>query len=408
MSAPGPGTAAPSVDAIGRALARGVDEGAFPGGAAAVFASGRLAHLSFAGRAQVVPSPIALRDGARFDLASLTKVLATTAATAVLASRGAIDLDDPAARLWPPFGRAGKSAVTIRELLAHASGLPAWRPFFLEALADPAAALLFGHPLPPPDACERAVRRSSEIVLARLAETALERPAGWRVAYSDLGFMALGRVIEQAAGEPLDDFTAREVFVRLRLPSLGFRRLGAPSREGALYPATGLFRPREPAPGQELLVPAPSPAASPEVRPGEVDDDNAFALGGVAGHAGLFGDARDVAAFGNAVLEELDGAGRLAPAPLWETLVAPFASAGGSRALGFDLPSPQGAAAGPRMARSRTFGHNGFTGTSLWVDRGRRLSVALLTNRVHPRRGNNAIKTFRPDFHDAVVEALGL
>jgi CubicO group peptidase (beta-lactamase class C family) len=398
---------APTVDAIHRALARGVDEGAFPGGAAAVFFGGRLAHLSSAGRARVVPASIEMQVGARFDLASLTKVLATTSAIAVLAARGALALDDAASRLWPPFARAGKGAVTLRELLAHASGLPAWRPFFLEAKAHPAAAPLFADPLPAREACESAARHGAAVVLERLCEEPLEWPPGERTLYSDLGFMALGRAVEEAAGEALDLFTAREVFGALRLPSLGFCRVGAPL-SSALYPSTGLFRPREPALGQEALVPAPGAEAGAKPRPGEVDDDNAFAMGGVAGHAGLFGDAHDVAAFGNAVLEELDGAGRLAPAPLWETLVAPFAPAGGGRALGFDLPSPHGAAAGAHLARSRTLGHNGFTGTSLWIDRHRRLSVALLTNRVHPRRGNEAIRAFRPVFHDAVVEALGL
>jgi CubicO group peptidase (beta-lactamase class C family) len=139
-----------------------------------------------------------------------------------------------------------------------------------------------------------------------------------------------------------------------------------------------------------------------------VDDDNAFAMGGVAGHAGLFGDARDVAGFGQVLLQELEGASRLAKPELWATFCRREGTAHSTRALGFDTPSREGSATGSRIARSRAVGHNGFTGTSLWIDLDRKLSIALLTNRVHPTRANEKIKIFRPIFHDAVLEALDL
>jgi CubicO group peptidase (beta-lactamase class C family) len=398
----------PVVPGIHQALRLGVDDGVFPGGAAAVFLDGALVHLSSTGDAQSVPARVAMRDDARFDLASLTKVLATTAAIAVLAARRTLDLDDRVTRFWTEFGRAGKSEVTIRQLLAHASGLPAWRPFFRNVQADPDGAALFAQGALDRESAQRAARRGTALVLADIARTPLEGESGAQSVYSDLGFIALGRVVERAALEPLDLFVSREIFGALRLPTLGFLRLGSPASGSVLFPTTGVVRPREPARGQEPFVPAPAPDAPPRPRPGEVDDDNAFAMGGVAGHAGLFGCARDVAAFGGAVLEELDGALRLAPGAVWENLAVPYVPAGGARALGFDLPSPLGPAAGRYLAASRTLGHNGFTGTSLWIDRDRSLAVALLTNRVHPRRGNERIRTFRPAFHDAVVEALGL
>jgi CubicO group peptidase (beta-lactamase class C family) len=170
--------------------------------------------------------------------------------------------------------------------------------------------------------------------------------------------------------------------------------------------STGVCRPREPAPGQESLVPAPDPSLPPDPRPGEVDDDNAFAMGGVAGHAGLFGTARELATLGNVILEELNGAHRLAPQDVWEELARPDPTPGSTRALGFDTPAPQDSSAGRHLAASRAIGHLGFTGTSLWIDLTRHLAIALLTNRVHPSRANTQIKAFRPAFHDAVVEAL--
>ena len=398
----------PVVPAVHQALRRGVDEGVFPGGAAAVFLDGKLVHLSCTGDAQLLPERAAMKSEAVFDLASLTKVLATTAATAMLVGRRQLGRDDPGVRYWPEFGRAAKKALTVRHLLAHCSGLPAWRPYFLTVMADTGAAPLFRESDAGFRARMAAARRGRALVLDLLCAEKLEADAGTKAVYSDLGFIALGRVLEIVGGHPLDRLVAKELYPELGLPSLGFRPLDERAKKAPVLVATGIRRPREPAPGQEQLVPAPDPSAPPCSRPGEVDDDNAFAMGGVAGHAGLFGDARDVAAFGNAVLEELRGASRLAPAEVWLAFATPDKTKGSSRALGFDTPSGESPAAGRHLARSRTLGHTGFTGTSLWFDLERSLSVALLTNRVHPSRANLAIAAFRPAFHDAVVEALDL
>ena len=394
---------------VHRALREGVDDGAFPGGTAAVFLKGRLVHLSATGDAQGAPARLPAHDGTLFDLASVTKLVATTSAAALLLARKAIALDEPVWRYFPPFGRVGKKAVTVRHLLAHSSGLPAWRPFFLKVMGDPGAAMLFAQPPVRGRALHNACRRGHAMVTDLAVTAALEAEPGARRVYSDLGFIVLGRLVEEVASARLDEFVRNEVLRPLRvegasLASLAFRPLDDSVRELDVA-ATGLFRPREPAPGQEGQVPAPE-GPPPAPRPGEVDDDNAFAMGGVAGHAGLFGEARDVAAFGAAVLQELAGAGRIAPAEVWEELCAPDPTPGSRRGLGFDMPSAQGSAAGARLAASRTVGHLGFTGCSLWIDRDRELSVALLTNRVHPTRANTLIQAFRPRFHDAVVEAL--
>jgi len=399
--------AVPVVPAVHQALRRGIDEEVFPGGATAVFLEGKLVHLSATGDAQLVPERDPLKADAHFDLASLTKVLATTAAAVMLVGRDQLGLDEPVVRYWPEFGRGGKKAVTIRHLLAHSSGLPAFKPYFLEVLKDAGAAQLFRE-----ESGFRtrmtACRRGRAMVLDSVRAEALERTPGTQAVYSDLGFIALGKVLETIGGQRIDQLVSHDVHPPLGLKSLAFRPLDEHAREVAQLVATGVCRPREPAPGQEAILPAPDPAQAPHVHPGEVDDDNAFAMGGVSGHAGLFGPARDVAAFGNAILEELDGAARLASKEVWVSFCRRDTTPGTTRALGFDTAAGEGAAAGALMAASQTIGHNGFTGTSLWIDLSRKLSIALLTNRTHPTRANLRIRAFRPAFHDAVVEALDL
>lgn len=397
------------VPAIHQALRRGVEEGVFPGGAAAVFLQGRLVHLSSTGDAQTVPERVAMADEARFDLASLTKVLATTASIAMLCARRQLGLDDRLVRFWPEFGRGRKQALTVRSLLSHSSGLPAWKPFFLDVAADPGARALFADPRPAAASFTAACRRGRAMMLEAVCATPLEREPGEQAVYSDVGFVALGHLVERVTNQSLDRYVAAEVFPALDLPSLHFRPLTAPPQSPGPLVSTGVCRPREPAPGQESLLPAPDPSRPPQPRAGEVDDDNAFAMGGVAGHAGLYGSARDVAAFGNAVLEELGGASRVGPPSLWLAFCTRDATTPrSSRALGFDTPSGDRPACGRHLSLSRTVGHTGFTGTSLFVDLDRRLSVALLTNRTHPTRANVGLTAFRPAFHDAVVEALDL
>lgn len=382
-----------SGDALQRLLQDGVARGVFPSSTAAVFHRGALVAEAAAGTA--TPDTI-------FDLASLTKALATTPAIARLIELGLCDLDDEASRWWPGFGENGKDSITLGQLLAHTSGLAPFRPYFLAVREAPATAALFEASRPTGRALTDLFARSVRTMLKQLEQEPLEAPPGARASYCDTGFIALGHLIERIAREPLDAFTLREVFEPLRLPSLGYRPIGMETDPKDIAP-TGVVRPREPAPGQEGTIPPVGPTHDRTPRPGEVDDDNAYALGGVAGHAGLFGTARDVAAFGQAILEELDGACRIAAPALWEIFVARHAD---TRALGFDTPSAIGSSAGDAIARSRAFGHLGFTGTSLWVDRDRALAIALLSNRTHPGRGNDAIRAFRPAFHDQVVKSL--
>ena len=374
-------------------LEGGVQDGVFPAAQASVFHDGREVGLASVGTGHDTP----------FDLASLTKILCTAPAFLALWAEGKVGPSTPVSR-WIDGSPLAKHGATLGDLLAHRSGLPAWVPFFAVVL----------HTVPElrrvdcPAATRLGVR--SEVRDAAAREP-LEAAPGTHTLYSDVGFLLAGEMLAEAAGAPLDAVHARlseKLGVGTHFHRLSTR--GHDSRDpcrGAwdALPVTGALSPRPPAPGQEnrwgSLESAPS-------RAGEVDDDNAWVMDGVSGHAGLFGTATEVARFGQRVLEELDGAGRLAPASLWERAVTPVP--GGSHGLGFDTPSGEASSAGSFLGRRPpgAFGHLGYTGTSLWVDRARRLSVALLTNRTALGRENLKIQEFRPAFHDAVLRALAL
>jgi CubicO group peptidase (beta-lactamase class C family) len=280
-----------------------------------------------------------------FDLASLTKVLSTTPLVMQQVERGAIALDD----------RVGRH--TVRELLTHSSGLPAWLPFFRD-------------------------HRGREAFARAIAGTALAYPPGTQSVYSDLGFMLLGFL--------LDD----EVPLATRLATM-LTQMGIVQEVQFNPPA--LWR-RRTAPTEQdpwrgrLLV-------------GEVHDENAFALGGVAGHAGLFGTAAAVGDYARHLLQILDGRQGAFRRETLEAFIARQTDMPGStRALGWDTMVPT-SSCGTRLS-PRAFGHTGFTGTSLWIDPERGIYVVLLTNRVHPTRDNEAIRQVRPAVHDAVMDGF--
>ncbi len=351
-------------------LADAVDQGVFPQARAEVLFQGRRVYSG--GNAP---------EAAVFDVASLTKVVCTTALCLELELFGPV-------RRWLPTAAVDCDTV---DLLFHRSGLPAFLPYFeAEVNAHPE---LFDAACPP--SVREAVRRS---VLARALATPPEAAPGARAVYSDVGFILLGAALEAASGRPLDALFTERLAAPLGLTA-GFRRLsrGLPLPE-ALVDTRGT-RPREPAPGQEgLWHVTPRPG-----RPGEVDDDNAWCLDGVSGHAGLFATARDVATFGQAVLDE-----RLRPPIPWR---CDAATPGSTRALGFDTPGLDAPSCGRRFGAQGprgAIGHLGFTGTSLWIDLDRQLVVALLTNRVAFGRANLKLRDFRPRFHDAVLDGLRL
>ena len=368
----------------------GVELGIFPAAQAVVLHKGMQVFGGVAGKAT---------GDTRFDLASLTKVVSTTALFLRLWTEGKVGPDTLVSRYFPgsPVGDAN---ATVADLLYHRSGLPPFVPFFADALKARPELLDAG--------CPSSLRaQAREDVLRAAAATPLEAPVRTKSAYSDVGFILLGELLSRAAGAPLDTLYSRHVAEPLGL-SARFHRLTDFPVDGTTAP-TGAMRPREPAPGQESLW---KDVPSRPSRPGEVDDDNAWVLDGVAGHAGLFGTAVDVARFGQAVLEGCAGThAGIAPAPLWHRVLAtdPLV-AGSTRSMGFDSPSKGYSSAGRFIGDTPpgAVGHLGFTGTSLWVDLRRSLVVALITNRVAQGRQDLRIRDFRPAFHELVVEALDL
>lgn len=347
-------------------------------------------------------SAIGVTENTPFDVASLTKILCTTASLYHLVSHGAVSFDDPIAKYLPQFAQNGKSQVTIRAVLGHRSGLPAWAPLFEAVRNAPNTRCLFD--APDQKHSKEIWACAKTLMLEQVMEVPLKHTPGTRV-YSDYGFMVLGALIETVTGNRLDTWAHDTLFPLFSLPNIQFRPISdqATSLE---IPPTGWTRPREPAPGQERLYEVT--ASKKQQCRGHVDDDNAFALNGIAGHAGLFATAADVAQFGAVLLRELDGQGQVGVAEVLQEMVsidkggqAPF------RGLGFDHAIGPHSTAGTQMSENHsnpTFGHLGFTGCSLWVDPIRHLSVALLTNRVFPTRANvHGIKAFRPHFHDTLI-----
>jgi CubicO group peptidase (beta-lactamase class C family) len=323
--------------------------------------AGKLVALKATGRFTYDDSSPEITVGSIFDLASVTKVVATTAMAMTLYQRGLLDLDVAVAGVLPEFAGddPGRREISFRMLLAHSSGLPAYERLFLRA--------------------------SSKAELVRLAlSIPLKNAPGTHAEYSDVGFILLGLALERLAEASLDRFCRREVFGPLGLLHTAFN---PPASWKSLIPPTAndqTFRKR--------------------IIQGEVQDENASVLGGVAGHAGLFSTAADMATFAHALLG--GGSPILRPETLAVFTRRETSPLGTSRTLGWDKPSSP-SQSGKYLSPS-SFGHLGYTGTSLWLDPERQLSVTLLTNRTWPDCSNQAIKEVRPRFHDAVVEALGV
>jgi beta-N-acetylhexosaminidase len=349
-------------------LDNAVADGAFPGGVLAIGLHDELAVHPFGRLTRDAKSPAVTADTI-YDVASLTKPIVTTTAIMRLVERGELSLDAPVVRFLPEWGKAAPSdpdpswraRVTVRMLLLHDSGLPAHRDFFEQA-------------------------KGREAVLARVMAEPLVREPGKQIEYSDIGFILLGEIVERLTGDPLDE-VAKDIFTPLDMrnslfnPPKSLRPRIAPTEDDTTY-------------RKRLLQ-------------GDVHDENAWALGGVGGHAGLFSTAGDIADFAQMFL---NGGIYAHHRLLRRSTIAQFTSretlGGSSRALGWDVPM-QPSSSGQYFS-PKSYGHTGFTGTSLWIDPERGLFVILLTNRVNPTRENEKIRQVRPALHDAVLECLGL
>ena len=343
-----------------------IEEGVFPGAVLLVSRKDqRVCHEAF-GHRDLIAKP-AMTTATIFDLASLTKPLATALAVMMLVQEQDLGLAQNLGDVLPAFAKDAKAAIKIENLLYHNSGLADYRPFYqtIDHL--------------PLDKRKEALRKL-------LVNEPLLHPIGSRVVYSDIGFMILDWLVEHLSGKRLDLFVSEKVYQPLELNNLFFVDLKnhLPQVE---FAATEQCTWRE-----KLLS-------------GQVHDENAYVVGGVQGHAGLFGSASDV----HRLLLELLAAyhGNQSQHVFRPDLVRLFfhRQENSDKALGFDAPSQEGSSSG-RFFSANSVGHLGFTGTSFWMDLERSIIVILLTNRVHPTRDNEAIKAFRPRLHDAVMKSL--
>ncbi len=340
----------------------------FPGAVLVVSLKGRVVcHQAF-GRADIF-ADTAMTTQTFFDLASLTKPLATTLAVMRLVQEGQLDLDQPVVEILSALDGSGKEKITVRHLLAHTSGLPHWRPWFIR---------LRHHP---------PVQRR-EVLRRLLIAEPLETKPGEITVYSDLGFMLLAWIIEEISAQRLDHVVNRAVYDPLCIEDLFYIDRWSVSVPADQFAATQLC------PWRRRLL------------KGQVDDDNTWVVGGIGGQAGLFGTAIEVGVLAETL--RLTAAGD-ATSGLFSagTINRFFKKQDSGRALGFDVPTRLDSSTGQFFA-DNSVGHLGHTGTSFWIDREKALVVVLLTNRVHPFRFSTGILPFRPVLHDTIVQELGL
>jgi CubicO group peptidase (beta-lactamase class C family) len=364
--APASGEMEGRLETVHRLLDNAVTERVTPGGILAVGWKGLVSTYPF-GKLSYDADAAAVNSDTIYDIASLTKVVGTTTLIMQFVESGKLGLDAPLSRYLPEWLAAGKDRVwrekvTLRQLLTHSSGLPAYKEFFLEA------------------------ENRAEIV-KRVLATPLEYEPGTKSVYSDLGVILLGEVLTRISGRSLGELFRERIFLPLGMNATMFN------------PPKSLLKRIAPTEFDKKL-------RKRMVR-GEVHDENTYVMGGESAHAGLFSTAGDLATFCQTMLNGgIYGHQRLVRRGTIEEFVRRQGPGDSTRALGWDTASPESSSG--HFLSSRAYGHTGFTGTSLWIDPEKELFVILLTNRVHPTRENEAHRQLRPKVVDAVVAALGL
>ena len=332
------GLDASTLNKIDAALSRAIDAGKTPGAVVLVLRDGKVAYRTAFGMRCVKPQAVPMTVDTLFDLASLTKPLATASSILKLVELGKLKLADRLAQHRPSFGRHGKEVITIEQLLLHTSGLVADNP-----LAE--------------------YEGSRAEIFRRIDDLRPVATPGTKFIYSDVGYIVLGELVEQLSGLPLESFAARHFFGPLGMKDTAFRPVGAVLQRTA---------PTE-------------PDDQGRFRPGQVHDPRARKLGRDAGHAGLFGTADDLARFAQMLLNggELHGQRVLAAATV-RLMTLPRPVPGGFRAYGWDVNTKYSTNRGQGFPAGTGYGHTGFTGTSLWIDPDSKMAVIVLSNRVHP------------------------
>ena len=354
------------MESVNNLMKQAVSNGVFPGGVLLVSTAGSEIFFQAYGYANISSGRPMTKDTV-FDLASFTKPLATTLAIIKLISQQKLELGQHLASILTRFKGTDKGRISIENLLYHNSGFPDYRPYYKVL-------------------CNLEPHLRKDALKELLVKEPLINSPGKQVIYSDIGFMMLCWVIEQVSGNRLDRFVTKEIYHPLGLENLFFVDLDS-------IPRQVKFAATERCSWRNILL------------EGAVHDDNAYVVGGIQGHAGLFGTAQDIFC----LLSELMAAYLGSPCTgVFDTgLIQMFFKhqEHTGRALGFDSPSPIDPSCGQYFSKD-TVGHLGFTGTSFWMDLDRNVIIILLTNRVHPSRRNNKIKAFRPKLHDSVMKAL--
>ncbi len=351
---------------VDRLMRQAISDNIFPGAVLLVSQEDSVLFFESYGYANLF-SKVKMTRETIFDLASLTKPLATTVAIMQLVEQGKISLEHDLGSVLSEFHHTDKARIQLKHLLYHTSGLPDYRPYYLSICNYP---------------------RKERIAALRklLVEERLVHPIGHTVLYSDVGFMILRWVIERVSGCRLDQFVADTIYHQIELDELFFIDLEAP-------PSKHKFAATEKCPWRHTVL------------EGQVHDENAYAAGGVEGHAGLFGSANGVQML---LIKLLASYGNHDEGHFFDRDIVRFffkRLPNTDKALGFDMPSIQNSSSGHYFS-PRSVGHLGFTGTSFWMDLERNIVVICLTNRVHPSRQNNAIKAFRPALHNTVMKSL--
>jgi CubicO group peptidase (beta-lactamase class C family) len=364
------------LERVDRAIDKAIEKGEIPGAVILARQGDELRYEAAIGAAVLAPERHEARMTTLYDLASVTKVMATTAATMLLVADSKLHLDGRVADVLPAFAERGKDEITLRQLLTHSSGLRPWRAYHADLRERE---LRKGERL----LCTEAGRQS---IVDRILRSAPVHDPGEASVYGDLGFIVLGELVERVAGEPLDAYCQRRIYEPLGLGDTHFNRLPF---EGARagYAATELCTWRE------------------KILWGEVHDSNAWAMGGVAGHAGLFSSAGDVMRFADEMLRAHRGESELFDAAVAHEFFRRQQIAEGSDwALGWDTPTTGQSTSGTHFSRE-SIGHTGFTGTSLWIDLECDVVVVMLCNRVHQVAKKSRFE-LRPRVHDLIRDAF--
>lgn len=348
-------------DKIDRLIENAIKEKAFPGCQILVAKKGEIIFRKNYGKLNYLKKSEDVTDSTIYDLASLTKVIGTTSAIMKLLDEGKINLDDRVVKYIPEFSSNNKENITISNLLLHNSGLPAWQRFYL-------------------------ICKSTSETIDSIYNSKLNFKPGDSTLYSDLGFIVLGKIIEKITGTTLDEYLNKEFFEPLEMVNTMFKPSEKILNRIAPTEIDTIWRKR--------------------TIHGTVHDETADLLGGVAGHAGLFSNALDLAKFVQMILNNGSYGGIEFIKPETIRLFTERKSLSEKRGLGWDFKSVNGYSSAGDLFSPKSFGHTGFTGTSIWVDPERELFVIFLTNRVHPTRTNNKITKIRSQLHDAVVEMI--